>query len=172
MINEPDGSVTAHQWSASQQQWISIGTVVDAVGSSGKKVDYLGKEYDYVFDVDIEDGKPPLKLPYNLSQNPYEAATKFIQDNELPITYLDTVANFINTNTQGATLGASQNQGPPPAGHDPWGTENRYRPGGETPSAPAAAPAAPKILPQKTYLSIMVARYDSKSPEDLKTRPM
>jgi phospholipase A-2-activating protein len=167
MITEHDGSVTAHQWSVSQQQWISIGTVVDAVGSSGKKVDYLGKEYDYVFDVDIEDGKPPLKLPYNLSQNPYEAATKFIQDNELPITYLDTVANFITTNTQGATLGASQNQGPPPPGHDPWGTEARYRPGSGTDSAPAAAPVAPKILPQKTYLSILVARYDSRSSEYL-----
>lgn len=56
--------------------------MVDAA-ASGKKVDYLGKDYDYVFDVDIEEGKPPLKLPYNLSQNPYEAATKFITDNEL-----------------------------------------------------------------------------------------
>lgn len=163
MINMPDGSVTAHQWSMSQQQWINIGTVVNAVGSSGRKVDYLGNKYDYVFDVDIEDGKPPLKLPYNLSQNPYEAATKFIQDNELPITYLDTVANFITTNTQGATIGAPQNQGPLRAGHDPWGTENRYRPGGATGSVPAATPAPPKILPQKTYLSILVARYDSKS---------
>ncbi len=82
-----------------------MGTVVDAEGSSGNKVDYQGKEYDYVWDVDMEDGKPPLKLPYNLSQNPYEAATKFIQDNEAPITYLDQVANFIIQNTQGATLG-------------------------------------------------------------------
>jgi len=167
MINEHDGSVTAHQWSVSQQQWISIGTVVDAVGSSGKKVDYLGKEYDYVFDVDIEDGKPPLKLPYSLSQNPYEAATKFIQDNELPITYLDTVANFITTNTQGATIGSSQNQGPPPPGHDPWGTEARYRPGSGTDSTPATAPVPPKILPQKTYLPILVARYDGMWPKCL-----
>jgi phospholipase A-2-activating protein len=128
------------------------------------QIDYLGKEYDYVFDVDIEDGKPPLKLPYNLSQNPYEAATKFIHDNELPITYLDTVASFITENTKGATLGPSQNQGPPPPGFDPWGTESRYRPGGEapTPSIPPALPPAPKILPQETYLSILVARYDSK----------
>jgi phospholipase A-2-activating protein len=116
------------------------------------KVDYLGKEYDYVFDVDIEDGKPPLKLPYNLSQNPYEAATKFIQDNELSITYLDQVANFITTNTKGATIGQSE---PAPAGTDPWGSDNRYRPG-ET-STPTVAPP-PKILPQKEYLTILVAR--------------
>jgi phospholipase A-2-activating protein len=40
--------------------------VVDAVGSS-RKTPYEGKEYDYVFDVDIKDGVPPLKLPYNVN---------------------------------------------------------------------------------------------------------
>ncbi|TVY80811.1 Ubiquitin homeostasis protein lub1 [Lachnellula suecica] len=154
MIRELNGAVTAHQWSAGQQQWINVGTVVDAVGSSGKKVDYLGKEYDYVFDVDIEDGKPALKLPYNLSQNPYEAATKFIGDNELPVTYLDQVANFITTNTQGATLGQSQEA---PSNPDPWGSDNRYRPGGEA-AAAAANTAPPKIIPQTAYLNILVAR--------------
>jgi len=157
MIREGDGSVTAHQWSQATQQWISVGTVVDAVGSSGKKKDYLGKDYDYVFDVDIEDGKPPLKLPYNLAQNPYEAATKFIEDNELPIGYLDQVANFITTNTQGATLGQSSQ--PPPSGADPWGTESRYRPGeiSSAPPPPSTPSSRPKVLPQTTYLSIKTA---------------
>jgi phospholipase A-2-activating protein len=115
----------------------------------------MGKEYDYVFDVDIEDGKPPLKLPYNLSQNPYEAATKFIENNKLPITYLDQVANFITSNTQGATLGQSS-EAPSAPGSDPWGSDNRYRPGGD--SAPTPAAARPKSLPQKDYLNILVAR--------------
>ena len=44
--------------------WQKIGDVVDAVGS-GRKQLYKGKEYDYVFDVDVEEGKPPLKLPFN-----------------------------------------------------------------------------------------------------------
>lgn len=131
--------------------------MVDAVGSSGKKVEYGGKEYDFVFDVDIEDGKPPLKLPYKLSQNPYEAATKFIENNELPITYLDTVADFITTNTKGATIGQSQTQAPAQAGSDPWGSEDRYRPGGDTSSTHAATPPKPKVIPQKDYLSILVA---------------
>jgi phospholipase A-2-activating protein len=112
----------------------------------------MGHEYDFVFDVDIEDGKPPLKLPYNLSQNPYDAATKFIEVNKLPISYLEQVANFITTNTQGATIGQPEPQSQ--GASDPWGSDNRYRPG-ET-SSPAPAP--PKILPQKTYLSIVVAR--------------
>jgi phospholipase A-2-activating protein len=155
MIREPNGSVTAHTWSIATREWIAVGTVVDAAGSSGRKTEYLGQDYDYVFDVDIEDGKPPLKLPYNLSQNPYEAATKFLEDNELPAGYLDQVANFIVQNTQGATIGQTSE----PAGADPWGTERRYRPG-ETPTAPQP-PSLPQrqqeILPQRSYLSIKSA---------------
>ncbi|ROT41624.1 ubiquitin homeostasis protein lub1 [Sodiomyces alkalinus F11] len=148
MINEGNGTITAHQWSMSQQQWINIGTVVDAAASSGKKTEYNGKSYDFVFDVDIEDGKPPLKLPYNLSENPYEAATRFLGDNELPMTYLDNVANFITQNTQGATLGQSS-QGEA----DPYGTESRYRPGESAPR--------PKVLPQSEYLGITAAKFDA-----------
>lgn len=149
MIREGDGSVSAHQWSMSKQQWENVGTVVDAAGSTGKKVEYNGKMYDYVFDVDIEDGKPPLKLPYNLSENPYERATKFLSDNELPVSYLDNVANFITQNTQGASLGPQGgNTGP-----DPYGSESRYRPG-ET------ASSQPKVIPQTEYLSISAAKYE------------
>jgi phospholipase A-2-activating protein len=149
MIKETNGNVSAHQWSTAANQWINIGTVVDASGS-GSKIAYNGKEYDYVFDVDIAEGQPPLKLPFNTTQNPYEAARKFIDDNELPVAYLDQVANFIITNSQGATIGQSQNPG---QGSDPWGSEARYRPGEV--DAPAPPPASrPKTLPQTQYLSI------------------
>lgn len=156
MIREADGSVTAHTWSAATQQWIAVGTVVDSAASSGRKTEYLGQDYDYVFDVDVEDGKPPLKLPYNVSQNPYEAATKFIQDNELPMSYLDQVANFIVQNTQGATLGQPSQE--PTA--EPWGQERRYRPGDAAAAAaqePSIPESRPKVLPQKSYLSIKSA---------------
>ena len=158
MIQEPDGAVSAYQWSQGAQSWTSVGTVVDAVGSSGRKTSYAGKDYDYVFDVDIEDGKPPLKLPFNLSENPYEAATNFIQGNELPMTYLDQVANFITTNTQGATLGQPSQE---PPGADPWGTGARYRPGenvaASTPTPPQPSGSYNRVLPQITYLSIKTA---------------
>ena len=155
MIREPDGSVSAHQWSQGSQSWLNVGTVVDAVASSGKKTSYAGKDYDYVFDVDIEDGKPPLKLPYNLSQNPYEAATTFIANNELPVTYLEQVANFIVTNTQGATIGQPSQES---SGGGPWGS-GAYRPGQTAPSPSPSQPSSsrPKILPQTIYLSIKTA---------------
>jgi phospholipase A-2-activating protein len=137
------------------REWVNVGTVVDSVGSSGRKITYQGKDYDYVFDVDIEDGKPALKLPYNLSQNPYEVARKFIEDNELPISYLDQVTNFIVTNTQGATLGQSSGSNTQAPGSDPWGTESRYRPGDVGAYSSQQQPTArPKILPQTQYLTI------------------
>jgi phospholipase A-2-activating protein len=156
MIKEMNGNVSAYQWSGAASQWVNVGTVVDSAGSGGRKISHKGKEYDYVFDVDIEDGKPPLKLPYNLNQNHYEAARKFIEDNELPLTYLDQVANFIVQNTQGATLG--QGSGP---GADPWGSDARYRPGddNQVASQPPPAPPAARILPQKDYLPITTGNH-------------
>ena len=150
MVRNRD-SVEAHQWDASGQSWTKIGDVMDAVGS-GRKQLHNGVEYDYVFDVDVEDGKPSLKLPYNASQNPYEAATRFIQANDLPASYLEQVASFIVTNTKGVEIG--QVSAP-----DPY-SSSRYIPG-STPSAPptsAAAPSAPaKTLPQKQSLSFKQA---------------
>ena len=156
MIRESDGSVTAHQWSTAANQWVSVGTVVDSAGGSGgRKITYNDKDYDYVFDIDIKDGAPPLKLPYNATQNPYEVARKFIADNELPLDYLDQIANFIVQNTQGTAIGQQQAGLP---GSDPWGTESRYRPG-DIGSAPSQPPSRPKTLPQTQYLSIATAQY-------------
>ncbi|CAJ2503355.1 Uu.00g107490.m01.CDS01 [Anthostomella pinea] len=151
MIKEENGSVTAHQWSMGQQQWINVGTVVDAVGSSGRKVDYNGQSYDYVFDVAIEEGQPALKLPYNLSENPYTRAQKFIDDNELSPNYLDQVAQFLIKNTEGATIGQDADES---AGPDPYGTESRYRPGEESTFSRTRA------IPQREYLDITSAKYE------------
>ena len=54
------------KWSTSTQKWVKIGDVLDAVGSSQKKT-FEGREYDYVFDVDIREGSPALKLPFNVT---------------------------------------------------------------------------------------------------------
>lgn len=155
LIRENGGIIGVYQWSTAASEWVSIGTYVDQAASSGRKITHNGKDYDYVFDVDIEEGKPPLKLPYNLSQNPYEVARKFCEDNKLPLTYLDQVTNFIVQNTQGQTLGQSA----PAQGADPWGTDARYRPGDAAPT-PSQPPAPkPQILPQKDYLDILTANH-------------
>jgi phospholipase A-2-activating protein len=93
-----------------------------------------------VFDVDIQDGVPPLKLPYNTTgtyceelnffykctltlstENPFTAAQNFLQRNDLPLTYIDQVVKFIEQNTSGVTLGANSEY------VDPWtGAFTRY----------------------------------------------
>lgn len=108
------------QWDGTTNSWTKVGQVVDAVGQ-GRKQLYAGKEYDYVFDVDIQDGVPPLKLPYNVTgmflsklhektftgfaENPYTAAQRFLHANELSLNYLDEVVRFIETNTAGVNIG-------------------------------------------------------------------
>ena len=105
MVKTPEGMIEAHQWSGGQ--WHKIGDVVGGASNSASKKEYQGKQYDYVFDVDIKDGEPPLKLPYNLNQNPYVVAEKFLSDNELPATYTEEVVRFLETNTAGASLNES-----------------------------------------------------------------
>ena len=160
MIKESDGSVTAHSWSMASKKWDKVGTVVSAAGGGEQQKEYNGKMYDYVFDVDIEEGKPPLKLPFNANQNPYDAATKFLNDNELPMSYLEETANFVIKNSQGATLGQSA-PGQQPVGADPWGQESRYRPDEPSNYAPRTqARSTSKRLPQKDYLAISAGKPD------------
>ncbi|WVQ77835.1 hypothetical protein IAR50_007530 [Cryptococcus sp. DSM 104548] len=120
-----NGQVEAYQWSAPESTWQQVGQVVDAIGQSRKQL-YQGKEYDYVFDVDVSEGMPPLKLPYNTSQNPWIAAQKFLEDNELPGSYLDQVVQFIEQNTAGETLGGGETQ----TYVDPFTGGSRYTGGG------------------------------------------
>lgn len=149
MIRSESNAVIAYQWSAGT--WVKIGEVVGQAGSSAKKT-FEGKEYDYVFDVDIEDGKPPLKLPYNVTENPYVAAQRFLEKYELPNSYLDQVAQFITTNSEGVDLTAQA-----PA-TDPYGT--RYVPG-VTDNSSASAPTTTRtsasstsVVPIRNYVSL------------------
>ena len=157
MIREDNGNVTAHQWSTANQRWDNVGTVVDAEGSSGRKTSFEGQDYDYVFDVDVEEGQPPLKLPYNLAQNPHDVANTFILKNNLPVTYHDQIVQFILTNTQGTTIGQSAGAG----GHDPWGTGPGYQSAQPPPSDQSIPASRPKVLPQTTYLSIKAANLNA-----------
>lgn len=93
------GKVEAYSWSQSACKWELVGDVMGATGgsneSSGKQL-HNGIEYDYVFSVDIQDGVPALKLPYNLNQDPWDVAQKFINDNELSQLYLEQVFNIFH----------------------------------------------------------------------------
>lgn len=57
---------------------------------------HQGKEWDYVFDVDVAEGAPPRKLPYNRGENPYIAADRFIEEEGLPLYFKEQVGMEIN----------------------------------------------------------------------------
>lgn len=145
------GFRTYHLLNTAGQEWVKVGTVVGggSVGSSGRKVEYNGASYDYVFDVAIEEGTPALKLPFNLSDNPHSAAAKFIADNELPQGYHDQVVNFIIKNTQGQTIGSSSSA-------QPTGSDSGFQ------------PSSRKIIPLDKYLFLTSAKFDRKAtiPDD------
>ncbi|XP_062372666.1 phospholipase A-2-activating protein isoform X2 [Sardina pilchardus] len=119
-----DGHVEAYQWSVSEARWMKIGDVVG--GSSqqrSERVMYEGKEYDFVFTIDVNEGGPSMKLPYNVADDPWLTAHNFLQKNDLSPMFLDQVANFIIENTKGHTLG------PAPSNSDPFTGQGRYIPG-------------------------------------------
>uniref|UniRef100_A0A8D9BFC4 Phospholipase A-2-activating protein n=2 Tax=Cacopsylla melanoneura TaxID=428564 RepID=A0A8D9BFC4_9HEMI len=164
-----DGAmVVAYSWSESGKEWTKLGDVMGSAGGTQENsgtVLYEGKEYDFVFSVDIEEGKPPLKLPYNVSEDPWHAAQNFIHKNGLSQMFLEQVANFIMTNSkskQPATpaptsmetgefadpLTGGNRYVPgsgiaslPPAGGDPFTSDNSYKPAGSA----LAAPATPAV---------------------------
>ncbi|KAF7992497.1 hypothetical protein HCN44_004841 [Aphidius gifuensis] len=135
MINE-GGKAMAYSWSASENKWTLIGEVVGTGGNDPGKQLYNGVEYDYVFSVDIQDGIPPLKLPYNKSEDPWHAAQKFIHQHGLSQMFLERVASFIitNSNTIPAVNTSSQFA-------DPFTGGSRYIPGSGLPNASRHPPA-------------------------------
>ncbi|XP_067381093.1 phospholipase A-2-activating protein isoform X2 [Channa argus] len=117
--------VEAYQWNVSDGRWMKIGDVVGGSNQqTSKSVMYEGKEYDYVFTIDVNEGGPSMKLPYNVADDPWLTAHNFLQKNDLSPMFLDQVANFIIENTKGHVLGQAQ-----PAGGDPFTGAARYIPG-------------------------------------------
>lgn len=100
VVRHADGKLKCYQWSAGE--WLLMGDVTGAAGGTQKqsgKVLHEGRQYDYVFSVDISDNGVPLKLPYDCDEEPWLVAQKFIHQHELPQAYLEQVANFIIKNS-------------------------------------------------------------------------
>lgn len=95
-----------YSWSSQSQSWTKIGEVVDAVGQTHRQLLH-GKEYDYVFDIDLGDESGIRKLGYNNGENPYVAAQDFIWKEQLQQYFLDEIASFITKKYIGCDFGRS-----------------------------------------------------------------
>ncbi|XP_073907786.1 phospholipase A-2-activating protein isoform X3 [Castor canadensis] len=154
--------VEAYQWSVSEGRWIKIGDVVGSSGATQRtsgKVLYEGKEFDYVFSIDVNEGGPSYKLPYNTSDDPWLAAYNFLQKNDLNPMFLDQVAKFIIDNTKGQMLGIGNT-----SFSDPFTGGGRYVPGssGSSNTLPTADPftGAGRYVPGSTSMGTAMAGVD------------
>jgi phospholipase A-2-activating protein len=174
MVNN-DNEIEVYQWDLSQSKWIKIGVAVGSSDAAGKreKVSYLGKEYDYVFDIELDDSGRKLKLPYNVNEDPYFAAQHFIHRHELDQSFLDQIAHFIIKNTQSETIAPSATS--TSTYYDPFTGEGRYVPPpsntnggyGSTGNSTGAVDPFTGIVSYKKklviYLLLMLYFYSSKA---------
>eukprot|EP01038_Epipyxis_sp_PR26KG_P006801 gene6801-9316_t len=91
MVFNKDGSMIAAQWNSGS--WIIIGEVT----GSGDGGNINGVWYDHVMPVEIETatGLKNLQLGHNNGENSFVAAQRFIDQNQLPQSYLGQIADWI-----------------------------------------------------------------------------
>ncbi|KAI3379187.1 hypothetical protein SNEBB_006013 [Seison nebaliae] len=91
-------------------KWIRMGNILGEAADNSKvnqpnnsnrvRHDGDGKYYDFVFQVNIADDSPTLPLPYNLEDDEWEVARKFINKHQLNSSFLDQIVQFIRTNSK------------------------------------------------------------------------
>uniref|UniRef100_A0A0D9WV36 Phospholipase A-2-activating protein n=1 Tax=Leersia perrieri TaxID=77586 RepID=A0A0D9WV36_9ORYZ len=115
IIREGDNGV-AYSWNSKDLKWDKIGEVVDGPGDAAAAPGQFfdGVRYDFVFNVDIGDGEPMRKLPYNRSDDPYAVADRWLLKENLPLTYRQQVVEFILQNS------GQNNFVPDPSFRDPY----------------------------------------------------
>lgn len=160
--------------------------MVEGPGSvSGGRKTYAGREYDFVFDVDVGDGVPPRQLPVNRDDNPYLVAERWLLDQELPLAYREQIVDFIIQNTGGAVAAPMEGviadpftggnayipppansarvpsaTGPPPLNADPFtGGAASARSGGAASTSGAGAGLV--HVPKRGYLVFDTAPWDN-----------
>lgn len=153
VIREGDNGV-AYSWNMREQKWDKIGEVVDGPEDSLKRPVLDGKEYDHVFDVDIGDGQPIRKLPYNRSDDPYDTADKWLLREDLPLSFRQQIVDFILENTGQKTFSFD------PTFRDPYTGSSAYVPAEVSSRHAVSAKPTFKHIPKKGVLVFDVAQFD------------
>ncbi|KAL6522636.1 hypothetical protein OROMI_031594 [Orobanche minor] len=152
VVREGDNGV-AYSWNVREQKWDKIGEVVDGPDDNMKRPMLNGVQYDHVFDVDIGDGEPVRKLPYNRSENPYDVADKWLLKENLPLSYRQQVVEFILQSS------GQKDFTPDPMFRDPYTGSSAYTPGGPS-RMPDVSKLSYKHIPKKGMLVFDVAQFD------------
>ncbi|KAL4581254.1 hypothetical protein LXL04_017464 [Taraxacum kok-saghyz] len=152
IVREGDNGV-AYAWNMKEQKWDKIGEVIDGPDDGMKRPVHDGVQYDYVFDVDIGDGEPIRKLPYNRSDNAYDTADKWLLKENLPLSYRQQVVEFIlqNSGQKDFILDSSF--------RDPYTGSSAYVPGQPSKSGVLTKQTF-KHIPKKGMLVFDAAQFD------------
>ncbi|KAK2665260.1 hypothetical protein Ddye_003834 [Dipteronia dyeriana] len=153
IVREGDNGV-AYSWNMKEQKWDKIGEVVDGPDDGMNRPVLDGIQYDYVFDVDIGDGEPIRKLPYNRSDNPYDAADKWLLKENLPLSYRQQIVEFILQNTGQRDFNLN------PSFRDPYTGSSAYVPGEPSRTSVMSAKPTFKHIPKKGMLVFDAAQFD------------
>jgi len=111
MVFNKGGKMIAAEMSSGN--WVELGEVAGKSGDGGQ---VAGVQYDHVMDVEIDaagGGTRALKLGYNDGENPFIAARRFIDQNEIGNNFLQQVADWIldrSGRSQVPTLGGAAGQ--------------------------------------------------------------
>jgi phospholipase A-2-activating protein len=138
----------AYSWNEGTKEWERLGEVMSgpesggtAAGGGSIKKTLNGVEWDYIIDVDVADGAPPLKLAMNADENPYLVADRFIEQHDLPGTYKEQIVQFIMQNTT-ASIGGRGGGGGGSSYVDPYTGASAYVPPPPATSTGDFAPVA------------------------------
>uniref|UniRef100_A0A0E0Q3K2 Phospholipase A-2-activating protein n=1 Tax=Oryza rufipogon TaxID=4529 RepID=A0A0E0Q3K2_ORYRU len=155
IVREGDNGV-AYSWNSKELKWDKIGEVVDGPGDAAAAPGQFhdGVRYDFVFNVDIGDGEPMRKLPYNRSDDPYAVADKWLLKENLPLTYRQQVVEFILQNS------GQNNFVPDPSFRDPYTGANAYVPGQSASSTVSAPKPTFKHIPKNGMLTFETAQFE------------
>ncbi|KAL5855766.1 hypothetical protein ACOSQ4_005568 [Xanthoceras sorbifolium] len=153
IVREGDNGV-AYSWNMKEQKWDKVGEVVDGPDDGMNRPVLDGIQYDYVFDVDIGDGEPIRKLPYNRSDNPYDAADKWLLKENLPLSYRQQIVEFILQNTGQRDFNLN------PSFRDPYTGSSAYIPGEPSRTSVISAKPTYKHIPKKGMLVFDAAQFD------------
>ncbi|KAF7840914.1 phospholipase A-2-activating protein [Senna tora] len=152
VVREGDNGV-AYAWNMGEQKWDKVFPLLLMLRNDTNRPILDGTQYDYVFDVDIGDGLPIRKLPYNRSDNPYDTADKWLLKENLPLSFREQIVQFIlqNTGQKDITFDA--------AFRDPYTGSSAYVPGQPSNSVVSAKPTF-KHIPKKGMLVFDAAQFD------------
>ncbi|KAG8100851.1 hypothetical protein GUJ93_ZPchr0013g36109 [Zizania palustris] len=153
IVREGDNGV-AYSWNSKELKWDKIGEVVDGPGDAAPGQFLDGVRYDFVFNVDIGDGEPMRKLPYNQSDDPYVVADKWLLKENLPLTYRQQVVEFILQSS------GQNNFIPDPSFQDPYTGSNAYVPGQSASSTVSASKQTFKHIPKNGMLIFETAQFE------------